>query len=90
MLKKVYGNNVIKKAVYEWHKCFLERRTNIEDDFKLGIPPLPPQMKMVEVFFDYEGITHYEFKAKLLIKNFNWRFLNDYAMQSDENALKNG
>lgn len=67
ILKKVYGNNVIKKAVYEWHKCFLERHTNIEDDFKLGILPLPPQMKMLKVFFDYEDIIHYEFKAALTV-----------------------
>ncbi|GBL69335.1 hypothetical protein AVEN_219743-1 [Araneus ventricosus] len=29
-------------------------------------------------------------KAKLSIKNFTWRSLNDYKMQSDEDDLKNG
>ncbi|GBN72787.1 hypothetical protein AVEN_139293-1 [Araneus ventricosus] len=29
-------------------------------------------------------------KAKLSIKNFTWRSLNDYEMQSDEDDLKNG
>ncbi|GBN59301.1 hypothetical protein AVEN_83223-1 [Araneus ventricosus] len=34
--------------------------------------------------------TNVFLKAKLLIKNFTWRSLNDYEMQSDENDLKNG
>ncbi|GBN15303.1 hypothetical protein AVEN_6591-1 [Araneus ventricosus] len=34
--------------------------------------------------------TNLFLKAKLSIKNFTWRSLNDYELQSDENDLKNG
>ncbi|GBL86737.1 Putative uncharacterized protein FLJ37770 [Araneus ventricosus] len=51
MLKKAYGSDAIKKtAVYEWHKRFLEGRTNIEDDPRTGPSPLPRQMKMLRAF----------------------------------------
>ncbi|GBN04599.1 hypothetical protein AVEN_148590-1 [Araneus ventricosus] len=30
----------------------------------LGGHPLPPQMKMLEVFFDYDSVIHYEFIPK--------------------------
>lgn len=45
---------------------------------------------MLEVFFDYEGIIHYEFKAKLLIKNFNWRFLRTTRCNQTKKPWKMG
>lgn len=53
----------------------------------LGAPPLPPQMKMLKVFFDCEGVIHCEF-AKLAINNFASRFLNDGTVSTHSYRLK--
>lgn len=55
MLKKAYGNSAMKKtAVYEWHKQNKTRKQKFRLDRSRG-------KVMLEVFFDYRGLIHYEF-----------------------------
>ncbi|GBN40585.1 hypothetical protein AVEN_247768-1 [Araneus ventricosus] len=74
MLKKAYGNVANERT-----------KEKLRLDKSRG-------KVMLEVFSITTALftTNLFLKAKLSIKNFTWRSLNDYEMQSDENDLKNG
>ena len=53
MLKKAYQNNAMKKMVVcEWHKCFHEDHTNVEDDSQTGHPSSSTADENVECAFE--------------------------------------